>query len=135
MKSQADIPPKMTWQQKVVVTLLIPCLYLYYTVVQPARKFFKELISEQGSGLRHKERPVQKPEYRETFIKNAALVFAIALINFSIRYRWLIAFFIVSALMLSIGALTTIECVAVWCFLWIGYSTLNSLGKGINQSL
>lgn len=133
MKSQTDIPPKQTWQQKLVVTLLIPWLCLYYTAIQPINLFFKQLISEQDRSLRYREPTKRKPDYRENFIKHAAALLANTVIYYSIRYRWLIAGVLVAGLTFIIGLLSTIKCIGVWCLVWVGYTALSSLSKGINR--
>jgi hypothetical protein len=115
--------------------MLIPWLFVYYTILQPIAINFKELIAEQNGSIRigpNSERPLHS-SIRKFFIIEAAKILTLKLINYLKRYRWLIAALIIVWLAFAIGILPAIEDIVIWFIIWFVYITVKSFIKGINQ--
>ena len=128
--------PKTSLLYKLWVIMQIPPLFIYYTLLQPLTFYFKDLIAEQSGTIRQKNiqrKQSQSDEFKKAFIFQSLIILLRAIIRYIIQYWWVILSLFIIWLILDIGWLPAIESVAGWIFLWVIYTALKGLIKGINQ--
>jgi hypothetical protein len=131
MESQTNIPPHKSWRYRVCVLLFIPCLYIYYRLLQPIGDYFKDLKADQDGNLRHRER--RRPNIREPFIRDAAEVLAQTFTKYIKRYWRLLAIVFFIWLAYVIGIVSTLVCIVSWLAVWLIYNAGKIFFRGINQ--
>jgi len=136
MEAKQSKSSNTSWLYKLWVILCVVCLYIYYTLLQPAASYLKRLIADQKGGIQYREATrelSQFPTIKKAFILQSIIVMLLALIRYMIRYWWLLAILFLAWLALDIGIIPAIECIGLWFVVWVAYITRKSFIKGINQ--
>jgi hypothetical protein len=136
METKQNKSSNASWLYKLWVILRVVCLYVYYTLLQPAANYFRRLIADQKGDIRYREATVERPQpptIKKAFIIQSIIVMLLSLIRYMIRYWWLLAILFFAWLAFDIGILPAIECIGLWFVLWVAYITRKSFIKGINQ--
>jgi hypothetical protein len=133
MESQQERHTNKSWLYRLLVITLIPCLFVYYTFLQPIGHYLKGLIAEQNGNLYQRPTTPMVPSVRKTFIMNAAPTIAVTLHKYISRYWWLLTALVLTWLVLVIGIVPTIECIACWFGIWLMLMTLRMFLRGINR--
>lgn len=117
-----SIRPKPTYY-KLLVTIAIPLLFIYYNVLLPPMSYLKALMADQDGSLYRKTAEAQPPSAKKTFVTNAAIVLVTHAIYYMRRYWWLLAALFVLYLIYDIGLWPAIVNIAIWLVLWFLYSS------------
>lgn len=131
MKARSPNPNK-TWYYKLLVTMAIPLLFIYYNILLPPMSYLKALMADQDGSLYRKTAKAKPPSAKKMFVTNAAIVLVIHAIYYMTRYWWLIAILFTIWLIYDIGLWPAMVSVAIWLVLWFLYRSFRQFKDGFN---